>query len=122
MDSSEENVGELVVACRDGSKVFEFIEEALDEVAFAVEREIASPGRLAIGFWRDHRCDSSLRESVDQQISVVSLVTQQGIWISAGDQLLRARQIVGLPWREHQFDGIAQGIDERMDFGRQSAA
>lgn len=122
MDSSEENFGELVVACGDGPKVFEFIEEALDEVAFAVEREIASPGRLAIGFWRDHRCDSSLRESVDQRISVVRLVTKQGIWISAGDQLLRARQIVGLPWREHQFDGIAQGIDERMDFGRQSAA
>ena len=122
MDSSEENFGELVVACGDGSKVFEFIEETLDEVAFAVEREIASPRRLAIGFWRDHRCDSSLRESVDQRISVVSLVTKQGIWISAGDQLLRARQIVGLPWREHQFDGIAQGIDERMDFGRQSAA
>jgi hypothetical protein len=24
--------------------------------------------------------------------------------------------------REHQFDRTAQGIDERMDFGRQSAA
>jgi hypothetical protein len=26
------------------------------------------------------------------------------------------------PWREHQLDGIAKGIDQRMDFGRQSAA
>jgi hypothetical protein len=29
---------------------------------------------------------------------------------------------MSLPWREHQFDGIAQGINERVDFGSQSAA
>jgi len=29
---------------------------------------------------------------------------------------------VGLPGRKHQLDGIAQGIDERVDFGGQSAA
>jgi hypothetical protein len=29
--------------CGDGAKVLDFIEEALDEVAFAVKREIASP-------------------------------------------------------------------------------
>jgi hypothetical protein len=29
---------------------------------------------------------------------------------------------VRLPGREPHLDGIAQGIDERVDFGRQSAA
>jgi hypothetical protein len=29
---------------------------------------------------------------------------------------------VRLTWREHQLDGIAQSIDERVDFGAQSAA
>jgi hypothetical protein len=28
---------------------------------------------------------------------------------------------VGLTWREHQVDGIAECIDERIDFGGQSA-
>jgi hypothetical protein len=122
MNSGEENFGELVVACGDSSIMLEFIEEALDEVTFAVEREIASPRRLTIGFWRNHRGDSSLRESVDQRISVVSLIAKQGIWIGAVDQLLRTSQIVGLSRRQHQFDRIAQGIDEHVDFGRQSAA
>jgi hypothetical protein len=27
-----------------------------------------------------------------------------------------------LAWRKHQLDGIAQGIDERVNFGAQSAA
>ena len=101
LNSGKENFGELVVACRDGAKVLEFIEEALDEVTFAVEREIACPRRLTIGFWRNHRGDPSLSESVDQRISVVSLIAKQGIWVSAVDQLLRTSQIVGLSRRQH---------------------
>jgi hypothetical protein len=31
-------------------------------------------------------------------------------------------QIVDLTWGEHQVDRVAQGINERMDFGAQSAA
>jgi hypothetical protein len=102
--------------------MLEFIEEALDEVTFAIEREIASPRCLTVGFWRNHRDDSSLRECVDQWISVVSLIAKQGFWIGAVDQLLRTSQIVGLSRRQHQFDRITQGIDQRVDFGRQSAA
>ena len=99
-------------------QVLEFIKEALDEVSFAVEREIASPWCFAISFWRNYRGDSSSRESVDQRISVVSFIAEQGIWIGAVYQLLGASQIMGLSRREHQFDGIAQSIDERVDFGR----
>jgi hypothetical protein len=29
---------------------------------------------------------------------------------------------MSLAWREHQRDGIAQGIDERVNFGGQSTA
>jgi len=36
-------------------KCFEFIEEALDEVTFAVERKVASLWHLTIGLWRNHR-------------------------------------------------------------------
>src|ERR1017187_4262363 len=101
--------------------MLEFVEEALDEIALAIEREVAIPRRFAIGFGRNHRGDSSLSEGIDQLISIVSLVAKQGVWIGAVDQLLRASQIVGLSRGEHQFDRIAQSIDEGMDFGRQSA-
>ena len=77
---------------------------------------------MRVGLWRDHRDDSALGETVDQRIGVVGLVGNQGLRIGAVDQRLRAGQIVRLPRREHQFDWIAQGIDQGMDFGRQSAA
>jgi hypothetical protein len=51
-------------------------------------------------------------------LNIVSLIADQGLWIGAVNQRLRTSQIVGLPRREHQMDGIAQGIDERVDFGR----
>ena len=122
MDSGVEISGEFVVARGDGAKVLEFIEEAFDEITFAVEREVAVSQGLAIGLWGNHRGDLAPVESVDQQIGVVSLIADQSLRIDAVDQRLRASHIVGLPGREHQLDGVAKGIDERVDFGRQSAA
>ena len=51
LDAGEEISGEFVVARGDGAKVLEFVEEALDEIAFAVEREVAILRGLAIGLW-----------------------------------------------------------------------
>ena len=121
MNSGEEISGEFIVARGAGAKVLELVEEALDEVAFAVEREVAVPRDLAIGFWGDHRTDLPPLESLDQQIGVVSLVPDQSPGIDVFDQRLCASQIVGLPGREPQLDGVAEGVDQRADFGRQSA-
>ena len=122
MDSGEEISGEFVVASGDGAEVFEFVEEALDEVAFAVEREIARPLGLTIGLGRDDRSDSPLVEGANERVGIVRLVANQGIWVGVLDQRFRASKIMSLAWREHQLDGIAQGVDERMNFGGQSAA
>jgi hypothetical protein len=65
--------------------VLEFVEEALDEVAFAVEREIASARVPAVGLWWNHRVDLAQVERVDQRVRVVSLVSDQGSRIGAFD-------------------------------------
>src|SRR6267142_2740699 len=52
--------------------MLEFIEEALDEVSFAVEREIAGPRHLTICFWRNHRGRgflSSVRRGIDRSLA-----------------------------------------------------
>ena len=122
MNSGEEISGEFVVPCGDGAKVLEFVEEALDEIAFAVERVVTCTLYFTVGLGRDHGDDFPSREGVEQRIGIVSLVADQGVRIGAIDQRLRASQIVDLPWREHQFDRIAKGIDERVDFCRQPTA
>ena len=115
-------MSEFIVARGDGTIVFDFVEEALDEIALAIEREIAIPLHLAVGFWRDHRSDGSLIECVYQRIGVVSLVADERTRIGIFEQRLRASQVMVLPWRQHQVARITQGIDKRVDFGGQSSA
>ena len=122
LDAGEEISGEFVVARGDGTKVLEFIEEALDEVALAIEREIATARRLAVGSWRNHRRDVAPSERIDKWVSVEGLVAKHRPRIDGVEQRLRASQIVGLSGREHHFDGVAERIDQNMDFGGQSAA
>ena len=45
-----------------------------------------------------------------------------GLLLDAFEQQLGLRDIGGLPRRERQRDGVAERIDDRMDFRRQAAA
>ena len=75
LDPGEEICGEFVVAGGDCTKVFEFVEEALDEIALTIEREITIARRLAVGLGRNHR-----REG---------LVAKQRSWIDRFQQRLK---------------------------------
>ena len=122
MRSGEKISGQFVITRGDGTEVLELIEEAFDEVAFAVEREIAGPLDLTVGLGRDDRGNSPLRESVDERVGIVRFVSNQGIGLGILDQRLGTGKIMGLAWREHQLDGVAQGIHEHVNFCGQSAA
>ena len=71
---------------------------------------------------RNHRGDLPLGEDVDEGVAIICLVADQGRRIGIAKQRLSADKIVGLSWRKHQLDGVAQRIDERVNFGAQSAA
>jgi hypothetical protein len=122
LDAGEEVSGEFVVAGGDGAKVLEFVEEALDEIALAVEREVTRARRLAIGFRSNHRCDVAPGQGVDERVGVESFIANQHFWIGRIQQGLGASEIVGLPGRQHDFDGISERIDQGVDFGGQSTA
>ena len=57
--------------------MLDFVEEALDKVALAVEREIAVALDLAISLGWNYRRDFPLIECVNQRISVVSFVAEE---------------------------------------------
>src|SRR6202022_1873931 len=118
----EEISRKLVITCGDGAEVLEQIEEALDQIAFTVECEVALPLDVSVGLGRNNRSDSTLGESFHERIGVISFVGNQGLWVGVLDQRFRASKIMILAWCKHQFDGIAHSVDERMNLGRQSAA
>jgi hypothetical protein len=122
VNAGEKVSRKFVVAGGDSTKVLYFIEESLDEIAFAVESKVTRRRRLTVGFGRDHRVDVSLGKSVAERIGVVCLVSDERSWIDPFEQRLRASQIVNLTRREHHIDGIAERIDEDVNLGGQSAA
>ena len=122
LNAGEENLGELVVARRDGPKLFELVEETLNEIAFAVEGEIAPARGFSVGFgWDDWRDRSSV-EGADEGVGVKGLVGDQSAGIDGFDQRFGASQIVILARAEHHLDGIAEGIDKRVNLSGQSPA
>jgi len=71
---------------------------------------------------RNHRGDLPFGKDTQEDIGVICLVADQSRRIGIGEQWLCTSEIVGLSRRQHQLDGIAQRIDERVNFGTQSAA
>src|ERR1700737_520997 len=85
LHSGKEISDEFVVTCGDSAEVLELIEEAPDEGAFAIERKVARPWRLAIRLGRDHRSDFPLGEDVHERIGIIGLITNQATWMGALD-------------------------------------
>ena len=122
MNSSEENLGELVVTRGDSPEMLEFVEEALNEIAFAVEGEVARARGFSVGFGWDDWDDRSIVEGGDEGVGVERLVGDQSAGIDGFDERFSASQIVILARAEHHLDRIAEGVDDRMNLGGQSAA
>ena len=102
--------------------MLELIEETLNEIAFAVEGEVARARGFSVGFGWDDWGDRSSVEGGDEGVGVERLVGDQSAGIDGFDERLGASQIVILARAEHHLDRIAEGIDERVNFGGQSAA
>ncbi len=118
----EEVSGELVVARGDAAEVFEFIEEAFDEIAMAVERGIDRALGLAILLGRDMRARAVRSDERDDGFGVVAPV---GDGISgrgqAGDERRHASLVGGLARGHQEADRQAPGIDDDVDLGAQSS-
>jgi len=62
LNASEEGLGEFVVTRGDGSEMLERVEKTLDQIAFAVEGEIARTRGFSVRLGRDDWGDRSIVE------------------------------------------------------------
>jgi hypothetical protein len=122
LDGGEKSAGEFVITGRDGSKMLEFVEEALDQVAFSVKCEIGRAWRYPIRLGWDDRRDPAVFEDLDQAIGIVSLVGEESLRIDLIEQRFGLREVGGLAGRQRDGGRIAECIRNRMDFRRQAAS
>lgn len=118
MDKSKKGHSELIIACSDPVKNFEFIEEALDQVAFLISVEITEPRLDHIAFgWDRIRC-SLLCDVGANGLCSVCFIAQN---VAAGNIHFR-KQINGgtgikdVSAGKQKVDGIPQSIHNSMDF------
>ena len=121
-NASEKRVGELVVACGDAAILLKGVEEALDEIALAVEGEVGLSGFLAVSFRGNDGRDPTLLELLDEGVRVISLVADEGVRLDLVEKRRSLSDVGRLPRRQRQRDRVAECIDDGVDLCRQAAA
>ena len=121
-DGGEEVSGELVVAGGDAAEVFEFVEEALDEVALAVELGIDGSLPLAVALGRDVGGGAVSDQEVENGLGIVAAVGD-GVAgrLEAFDEVGDGGLVGGLAGGQQEADRETAGVDHGVDLGAQSS-
>ena len=121
-EGGEEVARELVVAGGDCAEVFEFVEEALDEVALAVEGGIDRSADAHIALCWDVGPGAALFDEFDQGAGGAGAVGNHVSGQGQPPEQLRGRGLVrGLAGGQDEPHRQAAVIHDDMDFGAQSS-
>ena len=110
----------LLVAHCDSAEFLDLTEEVFDQMAPFVHLEVAIDGVLSTRFGRNDGDGAPAVEFGAQPIVVEGLVGEQGADDDAGDQRFDADAVVSLTRQQDEARQIAERIDKRDDFGRQT--
>ena len=107
VDACEDVSGGLFVAGCDGAKVLDVVEETFDEVALAIEREVALARRLAICPRRNDGLDAADFEMLDEAVAIIAFVGEEGCGFDFLGQDLGLRYVVNVSAGEAHRQRIA---------------
>ena len=118
MDKSKKGHSKLIIACSDPAKNLEFIEEALDQVAFLISVEIAEPRLNHITFgWDRIRCSLLCDVSANGLCSVCFIAQNVAARnIHFRKQINGGTGIKDVSTGKQKMDRISQSIHNCMDF------
>jgi hypothetical protein len=102
--------------------MLDYTEETLDEIALAIEREIAIAFHFPICLRRDDDLDRTRSQAVNEVIGVIALVCEQSSRLDRRQQRSGLRDIVNLAAGQNEPQRITKGIDDYVDFRREPAA
>ena len=122
MNHGKEVGGEFVVSSGDTAEVLQLGEEALDEVALAVETLAEARFPFPIGFGRNVGRGSLLLDQCADAVGIVSLVGQHDrVRAEMIEQRFSGLAIMRLTSGQTEPDREPLRIDDRVDFSREPA-
>ena len=111
-----------VVSGCDAAEVFELVDATFDAVAQFVEPPIERIRLIASGVRGDYRLGADGFHRLPERIAVVGGVGDHGLRLRAFYQAWRENDVVDLPGGERKTQRPPEGVDEQVDFGRQSSS
>ena len=96
--------------------MFDFVEEPFDEIAFAIECEVAKPLNNPVGFWWNNDDCAFVGDELYNGISVVTLVGQNAGCANVFQKGLRLGAVGDVSGCQNQANGIAQRVAQGVEF------
>ena len=122
MDHGGEAFVGFLITRGDASEGLELTEEVFDQMAPAVDMEVAGDGLLAVCFGRDDRLRTAIVQLSAQPVDIEGLVGQERQDLDILDKRLDADAVMPLTGQENEAGQIALRVDQGHDLGRQAAA
>ena len=122
MQACEKVSGGFFIARGDTPELLDEIEETLDQIALAVESEIAIALDSPICFRRDDRFDGAQFQTGNEAVGVIAFVSQKDFGPYLGSQRFSLGDVVDLAARQTEGERVSHGIDDHVDFRGQATA
>lgn len=121
-NEAEKIDGCFLVAGSDAPKMLQPAEEILYEMPLFVEMKINVPTRGAAGIVRNDRGHPFGFDGSDDGVGVVAFVRDEVAPFGRFDELRSFADVRTVAGSEMEMDGVAQGVDQRVDFGGEASA
>jgi len=121
MNERQKGFCQFVVTRGDTPEMFDSRKEAFDQIAVSVEMVIETALGKTIGAWRNDSLRARRLDLGNEVVGVVALVPDDGLCREMLDGLGGKIDVGNLTGRENHPQGISQGVDHHVQFGRQSA-
>ena len=102
--------------------MFDFIEEALNQMALFVNKPVALAGLGPAATRRDDRLHAPFLDGLYERIGVIALVADKGLGTCGGQrqQSLGLTDVAGLSAGQNELQWVSQGIGDGVDLGAEA--
>jgi hypothetical protein len=123
MYGGEEVASSLIIARGDSTELLESGEEVLDQVARLEQVAVVVAADFPVGLGRDHHGLTGHEKRInDPLLGIERLIGDQRLGLHRRQQFVGTDEIMFLAAGQGEANRIAERIDQRVDFGAQSAA
>ena len=121
MQKAEIATGKLIKTRKYTPKMLDFVDETFHQVSFPVPPVIVSPSLFGSGVGRNDRFCPTFNNNIEKVLGSIASISNQPLKLKVFDQGHCLGDVVTLSSRQPYPQGVAQTIDNGVNFGAKAA-